>query len=48
MGDVKCRVRTPARNCSLRFSRKDLRRDLRLRGKVKPAKDRDNFRYAIK
>lgn len=33
-GDVKCRARTPARNCSLRFSREHLRRDLRLRRKV--------------
>lgn len=32
--DVKCRARTPARNCSLRFSREHLRRDLRLRRKV--------------
>lgn len=39
-GDVKCRARTPARNCSLRFSREDLRlRDLLdLRGKAKASR----------
>jgi len=34
IGDVKCRVHTSRRNCSLRFSREDLRRDLRLRTRL--------------
>lgn len=49
-GDVKCRARTPARNCSLRFSREDLglRDLLDCVAKAKPSRNRDNFRSSIK
>lgn len=32
--NIKCRAHMPCRNCSLRFSREDLRRDLRLHTKL--------------